>query len=430
MAVIVTLTAHLLFWRTLFGIALIGIASSTVFLGLVVVAASRYRRRARIDAERTASLEANVFPPISILKPVHGVEERLEQNLESFFLQDYPNFEIVFGARSADNDALVVVERLRRKYPDVRVKVVLSGEPVWPNAKVYSLERMIAQAAHEFVVISDSDIWVPKQAMRNIVAPLLQNNVGLVTCMYRGVPSHDFGSGLEALGMSIEMTSGVVVADMLEGMKFALGAIMATRKDALRAIGGISATKDYYSDDFVLGNLIAAAGYKVVLSHQIVGHVLLPRSLGKTMADQLRWMKSTRFSRPKGHVGSGLTFSTPFGLLALIAGSALGMTGVGIALFAWSILNRTIQALVAGWGVTGDRRSLTLCWLYPLRDFLGFFLWVASFNGGRFFWRGEMYRFERGGRIVPEHRAASVVQRGTTKMAKDHKETSPEIPIV
>src|SRR5579872_1402914 len=409
MAVIVVLTSHLLFWRTLLGLALIGIASSTVFLGLVVVACVRYRRRARVDAAAAATLPVALFPPISILKPVHGVEERLEENLESFFLQDYPDFEIVFGARSADNDALRVVEKLRRKHPSVRVRIVLSGEPAWPNAKVYSLEKMIAQSAHEFIVISDSDIWVPAHAMRNIVAPLLQKNVGLVTCMYRGVPSHDFGSGLEALGMSIEMTSGVVVADMLEGMKFALGAIMATRKDVLPAIGGIRATRDYYSDDFVLGNLISAAGYKVVLSHQIVGHVLVPRSLAKTLADQLRWMKSTRFSRPKGHVGSGLTFSTPFGLLALIAGSALDMTGVGTALFAWSILNRIIQALVAGWGVTGDRRSLTLCWLYPLRDFLGSFLWIASFNGGTFFWRGEMYRFLRGGRIVPEHRPAAIV---------------------
>ena len=409
MAVIVVLTSHLLFWRTLLGLALIGIASSTVFLGLVVVACARYRRRARVDAAAAAALPVALFPPISILKPVHGVEERLEENLESFFLQDYPDFEIVFGARTADNEALRVVEKLRRKHPSVRVRIVLSGEPAWPNAKVYSLEKMIAQSAHEFIVISDSDIWVPAHAMRNIVAPLLQKNVGLVTCMYRGVPSHDFGSGLEALGMSIEMTSGVVVADMLEGMKFALGAIMATRKDVLPAIGGIRATRDYYSDDFVLGNLISAAGYKVVLSHQIVGHVLVPRSLAKTLTDQLRWMKSTRFSRPKGHVGSGLTFSTPFGLLALIAATELNLGKAGIALFVWSILNRVIQALVAGWGVTGDRRSLTLCWLYPLRDFLGSFLWIASFNGGTFFWRGEMYRFLRGGRIVPEHRPAAIV---------------------
>ena len=409
MVFIILVTSHLLLWFLLLGIALIGIASSTVFLSLVVAAAFRYRRRARLAAEKVRAMALESFPAVSILKPVHGVEERLEQNLESFFLQDYPDFEIVFGARSADNDALRVVEKLRRKHPGVRVRVVLSGEPTWPNAKVFSLEKMIAQSAHDYIVISDSDVWIAKDALRQFVAPLFDPKNGLVTCMYRGVPSHDFGSGLEALGMSIEMSSGVMVADMLEGMKFALGAIMATRKDVLPTIGGIRATKDYYSDDFVLGNLIAAAGYTVVLSHEIVGHVLVPRGLAKTLADQLRWMKSTRFSRPKGHVGSGLTFSTPFGVLALMAGIALGQLPLGIALFAWSIMNRIIQALVVGWGVTRDRRSLLLCWLYPLRDFLGFFLWVASFSGGTFYWRGELYRFEPGGRIVAQHRAAEVL---------------------
>lgn len=409
MAVILISGSRLLLWRVLLGVALIGIASSTVFLALVVVASWRYRRRALADAASAKSVDPAALPPVSILKPVHGVEERLEENLESFFLQNYPNFEIVFGARSAENDALRVVEKLRRKHPAVRVKVVLSGEPVWPNAKVFSLEKMIAQCSHDYIVISDSDIWVAPDALHNIIPPLLQPATGLVTCMYRGIPSHDFGSGLEALGMSIEMSSGVLVADMLEGMKFALGAIMATRKDVLPSIGGISATKDYYSDDFVLGNLIAAAGYKVVLSHEIVGHVLVPRSLSKTIADQLRWMKSTRFSRPKGHVGSGLTFSVPFGLMALVAAAALGSLRLGIALFAWSVMNRIIQALVVGWGTTRDKRSLILCWLYPLRDLIGFFLWVASFNGGTFFWRGELYRFEPGGRIVPEHRPATVL---------------------
>jgi len=409
MVATILLTPHLLIWRVLLGVALIGIASSTVFLFLVVAATLRYRRRARLAATSARAIDPASFPPVSILKPVHGVEERLEQNLETFFLQDYPEFEIVVGARNADDDALRVVEKLRRKHPEVQVRIILSGPPVWPNAKVFSLEKMIAQCTHNFIVISDSDVWVAKDALRNIVSPLLDPRVGLVTCMYRGVPSRDFGSHLEALGMSVEMSSGVMLADMLEGMKFALGPIMATRKDVLPAMGGIRATRDYYSDDFVLGNLIAGAGYKVVLSHEIVGHVLVPRDLSRTIADQLRWMKSTRFSRPKGHVGSGLTFSTPFGLLALIACAALGQWPVGIALFAWSILNRMIQAVVVGWGVTRDRRSLLLCWLYPLRDFLGFFLWLASFSGGTFYWRGELYTFERGGRIVPKDRSPEVL---------------------
>ena len=211
--------------------------------------------------------------------------------------------------------------------------------------------------------------------------------------------------------MSIEMPSGVLVAEMVDGMKFALGAVMAVRRDAVEAIGGIRETAHFYSDDFVLGNRIAEAGYEVVLSHYKVGHVLASRSLRRTLGDQLRWMKSTRFSRPLGHVGSGLTYAVPFGLLALLLGSGSRpppSTGVELFLMAW--LNRMLLALVVGWGIMRDRRSLWLCWLYPLRDLLGFGVWAASFSGKTFFWRGETYQFGDEGRITPEQRPISLLR--------------------
>ncbi len=160
--------------------------------------------------------------------------------------------------------------------------------------------------------------------LRDVIPALLDPKIGLVTCPYRGVTAGDFWSTLEALGMSVEMPSGVMVADMLEGIRFALGPAVALRRDALDKIGGIAATADYYSDDFVLGNLIWAAGYKVIFSHHIIQHVLTPRPLKRTLGDQLRWMKSTRFSRPLGHLGTGLTYAMPFGVLGLIAATALG----------------------------------------------------------------------------------------------------------
>jgi ceramide glucosyltransferase len=176
---------------------------------------------------------------------------------------------------------------------------------------------------------------------------------------------------------------------------------MALRRDVLEKIGGIAYTAEYYSDDFVLGNRVHAAGYRVVLSHYRVGHVLCTQSFRNTYAAQVRWMQSTRYSRPKGHFGTGLTFAVPFGVLALVAAAALGHPVLGVALLAWSLLNRTIQSAAIGYGVAGDRRALTLCWLYPLRDLLGFILWVASYCGGSSFrWRGELYRFTPGGRIV------------------------------
>ncbi len=382
-------------WYALLALALLGTVSSTVFLILALIAALRYRRYAENASRSADAVPESSLPPVTLLKPVHGMEPRLHENLESFFRQNYPDFEIIFGARSADNAALTVVDELR----------VLSGPPTWPNAKVFSLDKMIALSRNDYFVISDSDVEVGPDFLRNVIPPLLDPKNGLLTCVYRGVPAPSFWSSLEALGMSVEMTSGVLLADMLEGMRFALGAVIATKREALEKIGGIAATADYYSDDFVLGNLVWAAGYNIVLSHYVVDHVLIPSSFLRTFGHQVRWMKSTRYSRPRGHLGSGLTFAVPFGLLGLISGTALGHPVAGIALLGSSILNRTIQSLAIGWSVARDPRALRLCWLYPLRDLLGFITWAASYTSRSFFWRGEIYQFTPGGKIVPQQRA-------------------------
>jgi ceramide glucosyltransferase len=398
------LLASMFVWRLLLTLALLGTLSSTIFLILALAAAVRYRIRAQREKQLIASTSA--LPPVSILKPVHGAEPRLRENLESFFLQDYPDFEIVFGARDPSNEALKVVEDLQRHYPQVKARIVYSGPPQWPNAKVFSLDKMIATTTNDLLVVSDSDVEVGADFLRNIVPPLLQPENGLLTCLYRGVPASSLWSSLEALGMSVEMTSGVITADMMEGMRFALGAVIALRRDALNKIGGMIAASDYYSDDFVLGNLVWAAGYNVVLSSYIAGHVLMPTSFIRSFGHQLRWTKSTRYSRPLGHLGTGLTFAVPFGLLGWISAVALGRPQFGLALLLAAILNRMIQSLAIGWGVTGDVRALALCWIYPLRDVIGFFAWAGSYFSRTFLWRGELYRFGAGGRITAEHRNA------------------------
>ncbi len=393
--------------QLLWFIAVFGSFTSTIFLGMVIVAVGRYLLKSRRARRQVDSVNGQDLPAVTVLKPVHGLEPRLEETLESFFQQDYPDFEILFGARSRDNEALIVVEKLRAKYPNVRTRVVISGEPSWPNAKVFSLAKMIASTDNSYFVISDSDILVGRDFLRNVIPPLLNPKVGLVTCLYQGVPADGFWSQLEAAGMSVEMPAGVMVADMMEGMKFALGAAMAVRRDAIEAIGGIRETSDFYSDDFVLGNLVSRAGYEVVLSHYKIAHVLAVCSLWRTFGDQVRWMKSTRYSRPWGHVGSGLTYAVPFGLLGLLLGFGHNFHHIlmGGALFAAAWLNRMLLAAVVGWGVIRDRRCLWLCWLYPVRDLLGFCTWAGSFTGNKFFWRGEPYQFGEEGRIRPVSRS-------------------------
>lgn len=396
-----------LVWRALLILALVGSFTSTIYLIMTVAATLRYLRRARAAQAAARSTPETSLPPVTILKPVHGMEEQLAANLESFFQQDYPLYEVIFGVRDLENPAAKVAEEVRARYPHVPSQIVISGAPQWPSAKVFSLDKMIAASTNSYFIISDSDVRVAPDFLRNTIPPLLEKKVGLITCMYRGVPAADFWSRLEALGLSVEMSSGVMVADMIEGMRFALGPAMAVRRDAVDAIGGIRAVADYYSDDFELGNRIWSKGYQVVLSHHLVDNVLTSRSPLRTLGDQLRWMKSTRYSRPAGHAGTGLTYAMPFGILGFAAATAIGHWGWGLGLLVLACANRMIQSAVVGGSVARDSRAVWMCWLYPLRDLFGFIAWMLSYTSRDFYWRGELYRFGKGGRIAALERGKS-----------------------
>jgi len=395
-----------LVWQALLFLALAGSLTSTIYLGMTLVATDRYLRAARAEQAAAAGVPTSSLPPVTIFKPVHGMEEQLAANLESFFRQDYPRYEIIFGVRGLENPAAKIAQEIGARYPHIPSRIIVSGAPQWPNAKVWSLDQMITASAHSYFIISDSDVRVAPDFLRNTIPPLLDPKNGLVTCMYRGIPAKDFWSRLEAMGLSVEMSSGVMVADMMEGMRFALGPAMAVRRDAIDAIGGIRSVADYYSDDFELGNRIWARGYKIVLSHHLVDNVLTTRSATRTLGDQLRWMKSTRYSRPAGHAGTGLTYAMPFGILGWIAAALLGHAELGAGLFALAWMNRMIQSAAVGGVVAHDRRALWMCWLYPLRDLLGFAAWMLSYTSRDFYWRGEVYRFGKGGRITALQRPA------------------------
>jgi len=373
-----------------------GLIACTVFLALVVVAARRHRNRLH-DAPSAET----AFPAVTLLKPVYGLEPNLENNLRSFFSQNYPDFEIIFGARDLNDPALGIVRQLHLEYPHVKTRIVTSGVPDRPNAKICSLERMCACASTPYLVMSDSDVQVDNTYLRDVVRPLLNPKVGLVTCLYRGVPTGGAWSALEAMGMSVEMTSGGIVADMLEGMRFALGPTMAVRRDALEKAGGIAMLADYCAADYVLGKRVFEAGYEVVLSKHVIDHIVIGRTLKASIAHQARWMKSTRFSRPAGHIGAGLTYAMPSGILGLIAALMAHRPILGLSLLAGAWINRVILAMTSGWFVVHDPRSLKYCWLYPIRDLTGFCCGCASFVGNTVLWRGgERYRLVKDGKMV------------------------------
>jgi ceramide glucosyltransferase len=378
------------------GVAGLGTLSSGVFLGLALLGVIRFRLDAR---KQLRSIPDDAYlPPVSVLKPVHGLEARLKENIESFFRQDYPDYEILFAADEANDAALDVVREVCARYPQVRSRVLVTGTP-WPNPVVHSFHCMAETAAHEILVTTDSDVEVDSRYLREIVPPLLDPKVGMVTCVYRGKNAAGFFSGLTAIGMSVEMTAGVLVANLLEGMKFGLGPTTVVRKDSLASIGGYTALRDYIAYDFAIGNLIAKAGYRVVLSGHIIDHVVNQKSFGRMWQNQLRWAQTTRYSRPKGHFGSGLIFAMPYGLLGFLAAAGLGHWGIGAVLLGVAVLNRLAEAWLVGWMVVRDPLVRRAPWLYPLRDLLGFAVWFASYLKLRYVWRDS--RFElRGTRIA------------------------------
>jgi ceramide glucosyltransferase len=370
--------------------AAFGLLTSTVFTGMVAVGALRFLRERR---RKEAAPPIAFAPPVSLLKPLHGAELDLRENLISFFEQKYPGeFEILFCARRLDDPGLNVAREVAARYPDVKTRMLeVEGTP-FVNAKVSSLERMGAIAAHDLFIISDSDVRVTPDYIREVVSDFHDPQVGAVTCLYRGVAEQGAWARLEAAGMSVEMTSGVMAANLVETMQFLLGPTMAVRRTAVERMGGFARLGPYCSDDYLLGNWIAALGYKVVLSSHVIDHVVLNLSFMTSMKHQIRWMKSTRFSRPKGHFGTGLTFSVPFGLLALVAGALGTHTGLGLALFLYAALLRMLLALLVAGSVVHDRALVRTTLLYPLRDLMGFVFWALSYTSGKILWRGHLYR--------------------------------------
>lgn len=384
----------------LLGLAVFGLFTSTVFAGMALWAVPGYLRERR-RALAAQAHRPGFAPPLSLLKPLHGAEPGLEAHLATFFEQDYPQYEILFCARSADDAGLQAARRVAARFPGIPVRFLSTGgQPPYINAKVASLEWMEREAAHDILVISDSDVRVTPDYLRAVALPFADERVGGMTCPYRGVAAEGgLWARLEAVGMSVEMTAGVLAARLTEGMRFVLGPTMAFRRATIKQMGGFGITADYCADDFVLGNETWKLGETVVLSHHAIDHVVLHSNFVGSMKHQARWMKSTRFSRPKGHFGTALTFSLPYGLLALAVAAWMGHWGWGLALLAWGVATRLALAVGVGRLVVMDRSWFGLMVLYPIRDLMGFGFWAASYLSRRILWRGQVYELLAGGRM-------------------------------
>ena len=361
------------------------VTGSLVYCILTIIAAIRYR------AVRPPELR--VQAPISILKPLAGVDDGLEENLRTFFEQDYSEFEILFAVRKPDDPAIAVAERLRARYQNVPSRMIVTGEPPYPNAKVYSLDLMLASARHDLLVMSDSDIRVTPGMLSTIAAEFQDPELGMATCPYRAVPGRSFWNTLEAIGLNTEFIGGVLVARMLEGMKFALGPTIAARRSTLAGIGGFDAVKDYLAEDFVMGKLAAARGDGVVLSSYVIEHRIGAQTLAANLKHRLRWNRSTRRSRPAGYAGQLFTNPLPLALLLYAARPAW-----------WPVaLAAIVLRAAAGWATAGhvlrDPLAGRLFFLVPLQDLLSFAMWIGGFFGNTILWRGRRYYLQPDGRF-------------------------------
>jgi ceramide glucosyltransferase len=360
------------------------VVGSLVYCVLTAVAAVLYKR-VRPPAARE-------YPPISVLKPLAGVDEGLEENLASFFEQQYPQFEILFAVYDSSDPAAAVVEKLQTRYPNVSSRLLLTGEPPYPNIKVYKLDRMLQCARHDLIVMADSDVRVTPVMLAAMAAEFQDEKLGLSTCPYRAVPSRSFWSDLEAVGLNTEFLGGVLVARLLDGMKFALGPTIAARRAALDAIGGFDALKDYHAEDFVMGKLVAQRGYRVILSSYVIEHRIGAQGFAENLRHRLRWSRSTRRSRPWGYLGQVFTNPLPLALaLWLVRPEWWPVAAAAVAF-------RVLAVWATAKYVLGDPLTRRLWALGPLQDAASFLVWICGFFGSTILWRGRKYHLLRDGR--------------------------------
>ncbi len=386
------------FSGSIFWVAAVGTVTSTIYCGMVVVAAVRFGLRKRREDRQPAEF----LPPVSMLKPLHGTEPGMERNLETFFEQDYPEFELLFCARQETDEGLRLARRVGARYPAVKANYVTCGEPMprFHNAKVYSLAKLDSVAQYDNFVTSDADVRVTPVYLQRMVQNLRDPKVGLAWPLYLGTahPGAGLPSRLDAVGKSVEMTSGALVADLLAGTDFALGATMAVRRKSFQDVGGFGELGQFYADDFVLGNRLASQGTTVRMATHVIRLMVQDSPFWLSYRNQLRWMQSTRRSRPWGHLGSGLTFSVPYGVLGLTWGVLTGQVGLGALWLLFTAVNRWVQAVAVLRALKDPDWEINAL-LYPLRDLLGGVLWMNSYLGENFYYRGKVYRLKPGGAV-------------------------------
>lgn len=371
-------------------------------LALVLILVGAYLCGATAAALRFARRQRGVLgvapaggPAVSVLKPLHGAEPGLYENLRSFAAQDHREFQLVFGVRDRTDSALPVARALIADLPDRDLELVVDPRVGGSNLKVANLENMLPAARHEVIVMADSDMRVGRDYLRTVTAPLADPRVGIVTCLYRGVPGAGLWSHLAALHINFGFLPSALLGEAIGIGGGCFGATIALRRAVLERIGGFAPVRNELADDHRLGSAVRELGLASVLSPCIVENRVNEPSFASLWRHELRWARTSRAMAPVGFAGSVITHTVVLaGLAALAWGS--GVAGE-IAMLA--LMARWLSAIVIARALDLPRTGL---WLLPVRDALSFAVFVASFCGRSVLWRGQLFRVEPSGQMSVE----------------------------
>ena len=355
------------------------------------LAALRFFRREPAQNPRSYT------PPVSLLKPVRGSDFATWENYASFCRQNYPDYEILFAVNDPADPAVPQIHRLISEFPTHKIKLLVGAENLGANRKVNKLARLSREAHHEILVLTDGDVRVGPNYLREVVAPFVSESTGAVTSFYRAIAEKNLGAQLEAVGASSDFFAGVLMAELTEGVHFALGASVVTTKRWLAKIGGFESIAGVLADDYELGRRISQAGGRVLLSRESVWTIYSAQTWKTFWDHQVRWARTVRICRPLSYLGLIFTLGLPWTVLAALIAPAPWLAAT--YLLAYLVFRHLMAWTVGVWGV-GDEVLRRKLWLVPLRDAIYTVVWLAAFASNRITWNGQQFTMQKG-QMVP-----------------------------
>ena len=351
----------------------------------------------RFFSPQRRQTSAEYSPPASLLKPVRGVDFGSYENFASFCKQDYPEYEILFAVNDESDPALPVIRQIVAEFPQRRIRLFTTAADLGANRKVNKLAMLAREAQHDVLVLTDGDVRVGPRYLREVVAPLGEKKIGAVTSFYRAIAQENLGAKLEAIGAASDFFAGVLMARWKEGIRFALGASIATTKEWVRSMGGFEALVDALADDYEFGYRLANAGGEIVLSREPVWTMYVAQTPRGFWEHQLRWARTVRLCRPLSYLGLLFTQGLPWTVLAAMLAPTRSIASTFLA--AYLVLRSAMAWTVGVWGV-GDQVLRRNLWLVPIRDASYFVVWLASFASNRIRWGSVEYAIRKG-QMVP-----------------------------